>query len=145
MNQIVAGLTMVNRELWDWVTQFFSSQAVKSGATDTTALSAPAPNLIIQAQKMTKDDDSEAFINTFEQNAIVADWPATSWVAILIPCLIGPSQQAVDILPLQDFRDYKKVRAAVLQTLNLNPKAYCRWLRETEFGPDHPRGYEPRA
>lgn len=46
----------------------------------------------------------------------------------------------MDSLPLQDLSDYPKVNKAVLQTLNLNPEAYRKWLREIEFGAD----YQPR-
>lgn len=64
---------------------------------------------------MMKDDDPEAFINAFKRTTIGTECPSLQWSTILIPCLIGPSQQAVDTLPLQDLYDYKKVRSAVLQ------------------------------
>lgn len=83
---------------------------------------------------MSKEDDPEAFINAFERMAVAAGWLEAQWSAILIPFLIGPAQLAMDTLPLQDLCDYKKVRAAVLQRLNLNPEAYLQWLWEIEFG-----------
>lgn len=87
---------------------------------------------------MTKDDDPEAFLNAFERMATVARWPETQWAVMLIPCLIGPAEQAMDTLPTPDLGDYKK--DAILQTLNLTPEAYRRCLCEIEFGPDyHPR------
>lgn len=67
---------------------------------------------------MTKEDDIEAYINAFESTA--AGWAKSQWAAVLIPCLIGPAQQAVDTLPTQDLGDYKYVREAILQTLKLN-------------------------
>lgn len=70
---------MVNQQMWDRVTQFVSTQAAESGATDETA----AQSTVIWAQKMTKDDDPESFINTFEQTTIVTGWAVTS-------CKAGP-------------------------------------------------------
>lgn len=59
---------------------------------------------------------------------------------MLIPCLIGPAQQAIDTLLMSDFTDYAKVRGAILQTLNHSPEASSRHLRNINFGPDyHPR------
>lgn len=56
---------------------------------------------------------------------------------------MGPTQQVVDNLPLQDLCDYKKVGAAVLKMLNLNPEAYQQ-LQEIEFGLDyHPCLIDP--
>lgn len=71
------------------------------------------------AQKMTPEDDPEAFINAFERIAVVAGWPPAQWSTILILCLISSAQQAVGTLPLQDLPDFQKVKRAVLQTLNL--------------------------
>lgn len=72
---------------------------------------------------MTPGNDPKAFINTFEWTAVTASWSSSQWSAIVIPCLIGPAQQAFDTLPLQDLTDYKKVKIAILQTFNLNPIA----------------------
>lgn len=36
---------------------------------------------------------------------------------------VGPAQQAIDTLPLQNLPDYQNVKAAILQILNLNPEA----------------------
>lgn len=54
--------------------------------------------------------------------------------------LNGLVQQAVDTLPPQDLGHHKKVREAILQTLNLSPEAYHQCLCEIEFGLDyHPQ------
>lgn len=88
---------------------------------------------------MKKENDLKVFINAFETMAMAAGWPKAQWSAILILCLIGLAQQAVDTLPLQDLCDYKNLQPALLQTLNLNSEAYHQWLREIEFGMDfHP-------
>lgn len=74
MNQVSAGQTMANQQMWDRVSQFFSTQAAKSRATDRTTPMATTQKPVIQAQKITKDDTTEAFINTFQQIAVAAGW-----------------------------------------------------------------------
>lgn len=86
---------------------------------------------------MTKDDDPKAFINALERTAVAAGWPKAQWATVFIPCLIGLAQQSVDTLPLHDLGKYKKVRAAVLQTLNLNPQGVSEVVREIDFGLDY--------
>lgn len=58
------------------------------------------------------------------------------WVAILMPCLVGPSQQVEDALAPEEMTDYLKVPGTIFQTLNLRPEVYCQWLGEVAFGPD---------
>lgn len=58
-------------------------------------------------------------------------WPECQWSAVLIPCLIGLAQQAMDTLPMQDLTDYKKVRVAILQMLKLSSETY--WCRFREI------------
>lgn len=64
-----------------------------------------------------------------------------TWAGVLIPCPIGPAQQAVDMAPLADLNNYDKNHTAILQMLNLSPEVYRRRLREIDFGPD----YQPRT
>lgn len=45
------------------------------------------------------------------------------------------------MVPLADLNNYDKIRTAILEMLNLSPKAYRRCLREIECGPD----YQPKA
>lgn len=71
------------------------------------------PNVWVQ--KMTKQDDPEASRNGFERTSTAAGW----WGVVLIPCLIGPAQQDMDNLTTADLADCKRVKAAILQTLNL--------------------------
>lgn len=86
---------------------------------------------------MTPENDLEALMNAFVHSSVAAGLPPTQWSAVLISCLIGPAQQAMDTLPLQDLLDFQKVKRAVLQMLNLNPEAYQKWLCEIEFGVDY--------
>lgn len=97
---------------------------------------------------MTPVDDPEAYLNAFERMATAARWAQTQWAIVLIPCLIGPAQQAVDTLPASDLNDSPKMNATILQMLNLSPKVYRRRLCEIDFGPDfqpHLVGQQIRA
>lgn len=100
-------------------------------------MASPKHTSVVRAQKMTPNDDPEAFINAFERITIAAGWPTMQWSAILILCFIRPTQQAMDTLPLQDLCDYKKVKTAILQSLNLNPEANQWHLHKIEFGPNY--------
>lgn len=68
---------------------------------------------------------------------MAACWERASWAAILIPCLIGPAQQAVDTVPRADLNVHDKVQVAILRMLYLSPEAYWRRLCEIDFGPDY--------
>lgn len=67
-------------------------------------------------------------------------WHEMQWVAILMPCLVGPAQQAVKTLAAEEVLDYGKVKEAIFQTLNLSPEAFWRRLTAVVFSP----GYHPR-
>lgn len=53
--------------------------------------------------------DPKAFFKSFQHIATVAGWLEDQWAALLIPCLVGLTQQAIDILPAGDVVDYRKV------------------------------------
>lgn len=69
-------------------------------------------------------------LNMFEHTVEASSWPEAQWAAVLIPCLVGSAQQAVDTLPAAEVSDYKKVQDTILQTLNLSLEVYMRWLQE---------------
>lgn len=54
---------------------------------------------------MTPADDPEVYLNNFQRMATAAGWAQTQWATILIPCLIGPTQPAVDTLPASGLND----------------------------------------
>lgn len=65
---------------------------------------------------MLEDEDPEAFLNAFESLAQEA-WAESQWASILIPCLMRPTQQVMDTIPVKDVCDYVKVKEAIRQTL----------------------------
>lgn len=66
---------------------------------------------------MTLVDDPEAFLNAFEHAVTAAGWPEDQWAAVLVSCLIGPTQQTVDILCLPQIRPTTRK----LKLLSYNP------------------------
>lgn len=115
LDQVAVNQATANQQIWERMAQYLPSAA----AIGTPPSPTLAP-LGIRAQKMTPDDDPEAHLNAFERTAVAAGWRAQQWSTILIPCLIGPAQQAVNALPLSDQPEFQ-VRKAILQVLNINP------------------------
>lgn len=58
---------------------------------------------------MMADGDPEACLNSFECTSEAARWHKAQWAAVLISCLVGPAQQALDT-PAHDMADYKRSR-----------------------------------
>lgn len=73
---------------------------------------------------MTPADDPEAYLNIFERTMMAVGWAPDQWAAVLISYLIRPAQQVVHTLLPADLNVYAQVRAAILKTFNLSPKAY---------------------
>ena len=44
--------------------------------------------------RLSKEDDIEAFIMTFERTATLEEWPPTEWASALATVLIGIAQEA---------------------------------------------------
>lgn len=53
-------------------------------------------------------DDPEAYLNAFERTTETDSWLESQWMAVLIPCLAGPTQQATDTISASDVTNYKK-------------------------------------
>ncbi|XP_041102688.1 uncharacterized protein LOC121313985 [Polyodon spathula] len=87
----------------------------------------PVPK--IRLQKMTPEDDPEAFLTTFERMATVSGWPAGCWAAQLAPCLTGEAQAAYQALSNVAAEDYSQVKTAILRRLNITPETHCRRFR----------------
>lgn len=136
LKQMAASQTHVNQQFWQHVTQTMVQPSGNSGGGTGTPGRTVQPAL--KVQKMMPADDLEAFLNAFASEA--ASLSEMQWMAVLIPCLVGSAAQAMNMLPAGEVMDYKTVWAAILNTLNLSPEAYWRWLRDLEFGLDyHPQ------
>lgn len=134
LNQVMVEQATANQQLWDGMAQLLITQTTKQTSEAGAHGGVLSPNPSMRIPKMTKDEYSESFLNTFEPMATVAgitlgcgDQALADWI-----CSTG-----LAIPSVTDLGDYKKVRAAILQTLNLNMEAYRRRLREIECGPEY--------
>lgn len=92
-------------------------------------------------KKIATADDPEAFLNDYEWTASSVSWLEDQWAADTgaLPDRLPP-EQTLDTLSTANLANYQKVKAAILETLNLSPKAYRRRLHKMEFGLNyHPR------
>lgn len=67
-------------------------------------------------QKMTLEDDIEAFLTVFERVAERGKLPADQWAEVLAPYLTGEPQKPYYDLALQDAKEYPKLKAEILGT-----------------------------
>lgn len=68
----------------------------------------------IRIPKMTAKDDPEVFLKSLECSSWVAGWPEDQWVAILIPCLMGLAQLAVDTVAPEEVMNNSEIQDAIL-------------------------------
>uniref|UniRef100_A0A452GRU7 SCAN box domain-containing protein n=1 Tax=Gopherus agassizii TaxID=38772 RepID=A0A452GRU7_9SAUR len=85
-------------------------------------------------------DDPEAFLVTFEQVATVAGWNPDQWASILAPYLTGVAQAIYRGLSAEAAQDYRQVKSAILDTLDVSPETFRQWFR----GLTYPTGARPR-
>ncbi|KYO39135.1 hypothetical protein Y1Q_0021278 [Alligator mississippiensis] len=73
---------------------------------------------------MTKDDDPEAHIETFERTAIQTGLDQTHWGHQLGALVIDQAQAAYRALSREEARDYEAIKAAILYRLDISTKSY---------------------
>ncbi|KAK5861614.1 hypothetical protein PBY51_022996 [Eleginops maclovinus] len=86
----------------------------------------------IALQKMSADDDPEAYLDIFEGTAAACGWPE-EWAVRLLPLLAGGAQLAAHSLPASDRHEYKQLRRAILDRLGSTPEGHRRRLRALPF------------
>ncbi|XP_026502459.1 SCAN domain-containing protein 1-like [Terrapene carolina triunguis] len=94
----------------------------------------------VRLTKMGPDDDPETFLVTFERVALVAGWPQVQWATLLAPYLTGTAQTAYRGLAAEDARDYSRVKAAILDALDVSPETFRQRFRSQTY----PTGTRPR-
>ncbi|KAK5863018.1 hypothetical protein PBY51_000081 [Eleginops maclovinus] len=93
----------------------------------------PARPPQIALQKMSADDDPEAYLDIFEGTAAVCGWPEEEWAVRLLPLLAGGAQLAAHSLPASDRHEYKQLRRAILDRLGSTPEGHRRRFRALPF------------
>ncbi|KYO47466.1 hypothetical protein Y1Q_0019603 [Alligator mississippiensis] len=79
--------------------------------------------------KMTKEDDPEAYIEAFEQYALVAGLDKRYWASQLGALVVGKAQATYRALLREDALDYESIKEAILYRLEINPEHYRRQFR----------------
>uniref|UniRef100_A0A452ITH0 SCAN box domain-containing protein n=1 Tax=Gopherus agassizii TaxID=38772 RepID=A0A452ITH0_9SAUR len=85
-------------------------------------------------------DDPEAFLVTFERVALIAGWARAQWATLLAPYFTGPTQLAYRGLATEDAKDYDRVKAVILDALNVSPDTFRQRFR----GQTYPTSARPR-
>ncbi|XP_058872352.1 zinc finger protein 202-like [Acipenser ruthenus] len=103
-----------------------------SAATTGPVMVAPKA----RAQKMTVEDDPEAYLVAFERLATTAAWPREYWASQLGPCLIGEAQAAYRAMTDEDAAQYDLVKQAILRRLNITGETHRVRFREFRRPPN---------
>lgn len=106
---------------------------LKEQGTATTSSRGQTPTLQYRLNKLSTEDDIEAFLYAFEATAIAASWPKPQWVTILGPYLAGPSQVVLKTLPAADVGNYERVKAAILDHYEVTPETQRQRFRALRF------------
>lgn len=78
---------------------------------------------------MTKEDDVDAYIKSFERKALQAGLDKALWASQLGSLLIDKAQAIYRSLPSKEAYDYDKVKTMILYQLEIMPKHYRRCFR----------------
>lgn len=86
---------------------------------------------------MTLEDDAEPYIKSFERAASQVELDRLQWASQLGPLVVGKVQATFRALLWEEAYDYEKVKAAILQWLELTPDHYHRLFHAQKSKEDH--------
>lgn len=110
------------------------------GSSNTRDAAAPAdPTVPVRLAKMDPEDNPEAFLIIFERVTSAAKWPLEQWATLLAPYLTA--QATYWGLPAEEAQDYGRLKAAILDALEITPDTFRQRLWEKSYPP----GTRPRA
>uniref|UniRef100_A0AAZ3NNN7 DENN/MADD domain containing 4A n=1 Tax=Oncorhynchus tshawytscha TaxID=74940 RepID=A0AAZ3NNN7_ONCTS len=89
-------------------------------------------------QKMTAQDDVEAYLTTFERTAEREKWPKEEWAGLLAPYLAGDTQKAYFDLELKDAQDYDKLKGEILTRLGVTDTVRAHRFHQWSYRPGQP-------
>lgn len=89
-------------------------------------------------QKVTPNDDVEAFFTTFERLVERKGWPHDQWAGVITPFLISDPQKAYFDLPSEHIRDYERLKAEILAPLGVTMAIRAQKVYPQRYQPGQP-------
>nr|XP_043887672.1 uncharacterized protein LOC122773229 [Solea senegalensis]XP_043891582.1 uncharacterized protein LOC122775615 [Solea senegalensis] len=87
----------------------------------------------VALQRMTAEDDPEAYLDIFEGTAEACGWPEEERALRLLPLLTGVAQLAAHSLPAAARHDYTQLRRVILDRLGSTSEGHRRRFRGLSF------------
>ena len=108
-------------------------RTARSGATveptDRPVVTRGSNEAELKLQRLTNNDDVEAYLVTFERLMSMYEVPQNHWAYKLAPQLTGQAQQAYAAMPTEEAGNYALVKAAILRRYDISEETYRQSFR----------------
>eukprot|EP00063_Salmo_salar_P025914 XP_014000749.1 PREDICTED: uncharacterized protein LOC106571807 [Salmo salar] len=88
--------------------------------------------------RLSKEDDIEAFIMTFERMATLEKWSPTEWASALAPLLTWIAQEAYYDLDPREAADYRRLKTEILSRYQLTARGRAVKFHQWTYMADQP-------
>ena len=88
--------------------------------------------------RLSKEDDIEAFLMTFERTATLEEWLPTEWASALAPLLTGVAQEAYFDLDSREAADYGRLKTEILSRYQLTARDRAVKFHQWTYTADQP-------
>lgn len=88
--------------------------------------------------RLSKEDDIEAFLMTFERTATLEEWPPTEWASALAPLLTRVAQEAYFDLDSREVADYGRLKTEILSRYQLTARDRAVKFHQWTYMTDQP-------